>query len=174
MDKESQFKAIWQANRDRIYRVCCGYVRDEDVRQDLFQTVLLHVWESLETYRGDSQVGTWVFRITVNTCLGYLRTRRRQQNLWTQRGEDAGRVGNGLAPCPTEVCGMRDDLERLYICIHQLPPVERMLISLHLEEMGTEEMADVLGLSPDHVRVKIHRVKNVLRGIWERTGDGME
>jgi DNA-directed RNA polymerase specialized sigma24 family protein len=45
MDKESQFEAILEANRDRIYRICCCYVRDENVRQDVFQTVLREVWE---------------------------------------------------------------------------------------------------------------------------------
>jgi len=49
-----------------------------------------------------------------------------------------------------------------------------MLISLYLEEMSTEEIVDVLGLSADHVRVKIHRIKKALREIWERTSDGLE
>ncbi len=174
MDKESRFQAVLQANRDRIYRICCCYVRDEDVRQDVFQTVLLHLWESLETFQGQAQISTWIFRITVNTCLGHLRTHRREQRWLT---ETAGRVesaGVPSAPASAEICATRDELERLYDCLQQLPPVERLVVSLSLEEASAEEIADVLGVSPGHARVKLHRARQALRQIWERTSDGLE
>jgi RNA polymerase sigma-70 factor (ECF subfamily) len=174
MDKESQFKAILQENRDRIYRICCCYVRDENARQDVFQTVLMHVWESLETFQGGSQISTWIFRIAVNTCLGHLRAQRREQRMLTDIGGQAELAGVPIAPSPTETCGTRDDIDRLYDCICQLPPLDRMLVSLCLEEASTEEIADVLGISLGNARVKVHRAKKTLREIWERTGDGLE
>ncbi|MCU0916446.1 MAG: RNA polymerase sigma factor [Planctomycetes bacterium] len=174
MDQENQFRALLQENRDRIYRICCGYVRDENTRQDVFQTVLLHLWESLATFRGGSQVSTWIFRITVNTCLGYLRTQRREQRMRTEVEGQMQHAGVPVAPAPAETCQTRDDIGRLYDCIHQLPPVDRMLIALHLEEAGAEEMAEVLGITPGNARVRLHRAKTALLEIWERTGDGLE
>ena len=174
MDKESQFQTVLQGNSDRIYRICCCYVRDENVRQDVFQTVLLHLWESLETFQGGSQISTWIFRVAVNTCLGHLRTQRREQRLLAEVAGQAQRVGVPLSPSPTETCGTRDEIERLYQCIHQLPPLDRVLASLCLEEATTDEIAEVLGISLANARVKVHRVKKALRGIWERTDDGLE
>ncbi len=173
-DRESQFQAVLQANSDRIYRICCCYVRDESVRQDVFQTVLLHLWESLGTFQGGSQISTWIFRVTVNTCLGHLRTQRRQQQMWTEVVGQSQRAGVPLSPSPTETCGTRDEIERLYECIHQLLPLDRVLVSLCLEEATTDEIAEVLGISPANARVKVHRVKKTLREIWERAGDGLE
>jgi RNA polymerase sigma factor (sigma-70 family) len=121
MDKENQFKAVLQGNSDRIYRICCCYVRDENARQDVFQTVLMHIWESLETFKGGSQISTWVFRVTVNTCLGHLRAQRREQRILADVAEQAQLAGVPISPPPTETCGTRDDVERLYDCIHQLP-----------------------------------------------------
>ena len=100
MDKESQFQAVLQANSDRIYRVCCCYVRDENARQDVFQTVLLHLWESLETFQGGSQISTWIFRVAVNTCLGHLRTERREQRLLAEVAGQAQHAGVLLSPSP--------------------------------------------------------------------------
>lgn len=174
MDKESQFKAVLQVNSDRIYRICCGYVRDENARQDVFQTVLTHIWESLETFRGGSQISTWIFRVTVNTCLGHLRSQCREQKMRAEVGGRAERAGASFSPSPAETCGMRDEIERLYDCISRLPPLDRVLISLGLEEVDTEEIADVLGISPVNARVKMHRAKKALREIWERTSDGLE
>jgi len=174
MDNESQFQAVLQANSDRIYRVCCCYVRDENARQDVFQTVLLHLWESLETFQGGSQISTWIFRITVNTCLGYLRTQRREQRFLAEVSGQVERAGVRVSPASAETCATRDDIERLYDCLQQLPPLDRMVVSLSLEEASTEEIADVLGVSPGHARVKVHRAKKALREIWERTGDGLE
>jgi RNA polymerase sigma factor (sigma-70 family) len=174
MDKESQFQTVLLANSDRIYRICCCHVRDETMRQDVFQTVLLHLWESWETFQGGSQISTWIFRIAVNTCLGYLRTGRRGQRLLAQVAGQARLTGVPLSPSPTETCGTRDEIERLYECIHQLPPLDRVLVSLCLEEATTDEIAEVLGISPANARVKVHRVKKTLREIWERTDDGLE
>jgi RNA polymerase sigma-70 factor (ECF subfamily) len=174
MDKESQFGAALQANSDRIYRICCCYVRDENVRQDVFQTVLLHLWESLESFQGGSQISTWIFRVAVNTCLGHPRTERREQRLLAEVTGQTQRVGIPLSPSPTETCGTQDEIERLYECIHQLPPLDRLLVSLCLEEASTDEIAEVLGISPANARVKVHRVKKALREIWERTDDGLE
>jgi RNA polymerase sigma-70 factor (ECF subfamily) len=86
----------------------------------------------------------------------------------------ARRAGVPLSPSPTETCGTRDEIERLYDCIAQLPPLDRVLVSLCLEEVATEEAAEILGVSPVNARVKMHRAKKALREIWERTSDGLE
>ncbi len=164
-EKEVQFAATVEQHRDALYRICCGYVRDEADRQDIYQEVLIHIWKSLESFRGQSQLGTWLYRITVNTCLGWLRKeKRRSQMLERARAEQqvvaAGQEQNVARPAA-------DEVQQLYAHIAHLAPVDRLLVSLYLEGMDSAEMASVLGISEGNVRVKLHRIKNQLRDLWE-------
>ena len=165
-EKEAQFAAAIEQHRDALYRVCCAYVREEADRQDIFQEVLIHVWRSLDAFRGQSNLGTWLYRITVNTCLGWLRREKRRSQMLERAGEELQVVEASSAEPP--VPGREEDLQQLYAQIVQLPPVDRLLVSLYLEEMNTAQMAEVLGISEGNVRVKLHRIKNQLRETWEK------
>jgi RNA polymerase sigma factor (sigma-70 family) len=171
MDKDSIFRAAIESNKDRIYRVCCCYVSDEDERKDVYQDVLVHVWRSLESFEGRSDISTWIYRITVNTCFGYLRSEQRKRKVI-----DANvRIDDVDVPDETggEGTGRTDsDVRRLYGCIAKLPMLERTLVSLYLEELSTKQMSDVLGISEANVRVKLHRTKKVLKDLWEEEEHG--
>ena len=165
-EKEAQFAAAMEQHRDALYRVCCAYVRDEADRQDIFQEVLIHIWKSLDAFRRESHLGTWLYRVTVNTCLGWLRREKRRSQMLERAGEEQRVVAASSAEPPRP--GREEDLQQLYIRIAELPPVDRLLVSLYLEEMNTAQMAEVLGISEGNVRVKLHRIKNQLRETWEK------
>jgi RNA polymerase sigma-70 factor (ECF subfamily) len=165
-DKESLFADAVARHRDALYRVCCGYVRDEADRQDIYQEVLIHVWKSLDTFRGQSNLGTWIYRVAVNTCLGWLRReKRRYQMLERARQEQPPEDVLAEAQAPS---ASGEDLRRLYACVARLAPVDRVLVSLYLEELETAEIGAVLGISEGNVRVKLHRIKAQLRELWEK------
>ncbi len=168
MDKEQQFKQILEANQDRIYRICCCYLRDEEERRDVFQNVLLQVWKNLGTFAGRSSISTWLYRITVNVCLGHLRLAERRKHIFSE--EPAAENSLAIADLSAaEAPGEREhDLRRLYRCVQQLPDFEKTLVSLFLEDATTAEMAEVLGISEGNVRVKLHRVKKALKELWEK------
>jgi RNA polymerase sigma factor (sigma-70 family) len=173
MDKDSRFKAAIEPNRDRIYRLCCCYVSKEDERKDVYQEVLIHVWQSLDRFEGKSDISTWIYRIAVNTCLGYLRSEQRRRKLF----DDNSRVDEMDLPDRNwgEDSGQRDsDVQRLYACIGKLQPLDKTLVSLYLEELNTNEMAVVLGISEVNVRVKMHRIKKLLKDLWEEAGHGSQ
>ncbi len=165
-EKEAQFAAAIERHRDPLYRVCCAYVRDQADRQDIYQDVLIHIWKSLDTFRGQSSLGTWLYRVAVNTCLGWVRREQRRSQMleraWSERPAEATRVELGGSNTDTE------DVQQLYACIARLAPVDRLLVSLYLEEMESAEIGAVLGISDGNVRVKLHRIKNVLREMWEK------
>ena len=165
-EKEAQFAAAIEQQRDALYRVCCAYVRDEADRQDIYQEVLIHIWKSLDAFRQESHLGTWLYRVTVNTCLGWLRREKRRSQMLERAGEEQRVVAASSAEPPRP--GREEDLQQLYIRIAELPPVDRLLVSLYLEEMSTAQMAEVLGISEGNVRVKLHRIKNQLRETWEK------
>lgn len=171
MDKEARFRAAIEENKDRIYRICCCYVSAEDERKDVYQNVLINIWRSLDRFEGKSGIGTWIYRITVNSCLGHLRTEQRRRKMFEN---DPG-IDARIAPeadRPLEGMETSSDVQRLYACIDKLRPVERALVSLYLEEIDAREMAQILGISETNVRVKLHRIKKALREMWEEEYHG--
>ncbi len=165
-DKDAQFIAALEQHRDALYRVCCAYVRDEADRQDIYQEVLVHVWRSLDGFRGQSNLGTWMYRVAVNTCLGWLRHEKRRWRTLEKAGEEQLTALSSTGPSIESSPG--DAVRQLYACIARLSPVDRLLISLYLEEMQSAEIGPVLGLSEGNVRVKLHRIKDQLREMLEK------
>jgi RNA polymerase sigma-70 factor (ECF subfamily) len=171
MNKEIQFKAALEANKDRIYRICCCYVRDEVERGDVFQEVLIHIWEGLDRFEEKSQLSTWIYRIAVNTCLGHIRMQTRRRKVFDERSSI------DEATLPDDTSGeAAEEAEReiglLYDSINQLLPVEKTLVSLYLEDLSTEQMAEVVGISEGNVRVKLHRIKKKLKEMVEGDDHG--
>jgi RNA polymerase sigma-70 factor (ECF subfamily) len=169
IDKEARFRSVLDSNKDAIYRLCSCYVMDKDARQDVYQEVLVHLWKSLESFEGRSQLSTWVYRVTVNTCLGYLRAKKRRERVFD---DNAGVEADEIPDMSTGSEQTETDVAHLYVCIGLLDPVDRALISLFLEDVSTKEIAEILGISEVNVRVKLHRVKKNLKDIWERTDHG--
>jgi len=166
LEEEARFASAVEQHRDALYRVCCAYVRDESDRQDIYQEVLIHLWKSLDGFRGESNLGTWMYRVAVNTCLGWLRHEKRRCRLLERAREEQPAavpvMGTGSETNPDEA------VQRLYACVARLAPVDRLLVSLYLEEMPSAEIGAVLGISEGNVRVKLHRIKNQLREMMEK------
>jgi RNA polymerase sigma-70 factor (ECF subfamily) len=147
-----EYEKIITGHRDRIYRLCYSYCdRVEDV-QDLFQEALINVWKSLPKFRGESSVSTWIYRITINTALMHVRkdtTRRIRFTEYQPEFHDTSdETGRGS-----------ENAERLRKAIAQLPAADRMIMALVLEDSTYQEIAEVTGLTVNHVGVKINRIK---------------
>ena len=161
MEKESYYKEIIKLNRDRIYRICCGYVHNTDERNDVFQEIQINIWKSLDNFRGQASVSTWIYRITVNTCLSYLRTEQRRKRLIDR---DASESIDLLTEENIEESEeLKHLLDRLYRRITTLSPIDRAVISLYLEDVSSKESAEILGISEANVRVKLHRIRKALK-----------
>src|SRR5947208_102401 len=75
-ERERLFQELFAANRSRIQRLCYGYLGPGGDVDDLFQEVMINVWNSLPSFRGESRPSTWLYRIAVNTALIHRRKRR--------------------------------------------------------------------------------------------------
>jgi RNA polymerase sigma-70 factor (ECF subfamily) len=163
-EKERMFREVIANHRDRIYRLCCGYVKDRDERQDVYQEVLIHVWEGLERFDGRAQIGTWIYRIAVNTCFGFFRSEGRRLKVF-EPGYGEAALGVAEETADPEV-------EHLYRCIGLLAPADRVIVTLYLEDLSTAEIAGVLGTSEGNVRVRLHRVRRKLKELIEEESHG--
>ncbi len=172
MDKELHFKEILKENKDRIFRICCAYERDPDSRNDLYQEVLLNVWKSLDKFEGRSMISTWIYRIAVNTSLMHVKKESRLNSMKTGLDEnsiDIAETGTEEKERKIELGGQ---IEKLYLCINMLGKLERLIISMVLEDLSYKEIAEVTGLSPTNVGVKINRIKKELARLMEGAKNG--
>ncbi|NOU61273.1 RNA polymerase sigma factor [Marinifilum caeruleilacunae] len=149
------FNRLYKENYAKVYRLCLSYVSgNEALADDLAQEVFVKIWQKLDQFRNESQVSTWIYRITVNTCLMHLRKIKKSQEKITDQ------IPENLSSETED--GKDDRLQMLRACIQKLNEMGKILISLVLEEVPQKEIAEAVGLSNENVRVQIHRSKGKL------------
>ena len=153
--QESKFEAIYNANYSVVFRLCKGYTNGDEARsKDLAQEVFIKVWENLASFRNESSISTWIYRITVNTCLIELRNKKTvaiKPHLRHLEDSETNFTDH------SEV-----QLNQMHQCISNLKAENKSIILLELEGLPQKEIADIMGLSHETIRVRIHRIKNEL------------
>ncbi|WP_350293424.1 RNA polymerase sigma factor [uncultured Croceitalea sp.] len=155
-EKEETFKNIYHSNYDKVMRICIGYTAgNNDEAGDLTQEVFIKVWSSLDEFRNESKMATWIYRITVNTCLTRLRKlKKKVKNYDVESVIDV--------PQENETIDKEIMYEGLYNCINKLSETNRAIILLELEGLPQKEIAEVIGIKHEAIRTRIHRIKNEL------------
>ena len=121
---------------------------------DAAQEIFIKVWEKLETFRNESSVSTWIYRITVNTCLLYLRKSSSKKEIRT-----------AIQPqviSETDSNEKEEQLQQMYLCIQKLEETNKMIILMTLDGLSYQEIAEVIGITEEALRVRIHRIKKSL------------
>ena len=141
----------------KVVRASFALPADQD---DLFQDILLQLWISIPAFRGESKETTWIYRVAFNTML-----------VW-RRGESRRRKGHEnflkldvspqMQPSHTDSAHDVEIVNALQEAIRKLPKVEASLALMHLDGLSYREMADVLGISENHVGVKLNRIRKQL------------
>ena len=158
MDNEVASRKLHDEYRDRIYRMCCYYVSSEEDRKDLYQEVFHNIWKGLKSFREDSKLSTWAYRVTVNSALSFRASAR-------SRNETPAEYAEFMRSrrLPDERDVDEEAIDLLRGAIAELPLIDMILMSLVLEEASTREIAQTTGLTESNVRVRIHRSKEKLR-----------
>lgn len=149
-----EFKDIYNEYAPKIFRFCLGYINDRDKAQDITQETFLAVWQHLKDFRGDAGIGTWIFKIASNKCLRLIDNEKRQQAILKNLPVDQSLM--------IDESNEEDALVQLRNSIAQLPETDRLIIGLYLEDIAQEKIAEIMGMSHTNIRVKIHRIKNLL------------
>jgi RNA polymerase sigma factor (sigma-70 family) len=157
-DLEITFLEALEQNQEKLLRVCSVYAADPEEKKDLFQEVLINIWQAMPSFEGKSSISTWMFRITLNVCLrvqyNQERTRHRFQKI----------DGFVIENTPNDEANLEEQqrLKKLRKCIQKLNDAHRAVITLNLEELPYKEISEITGLSENHVAVMIKRVKEKL------------
>lgn len=153
-EKELEFNRIVKANKAAIFTVCYLFSKDQDEVNDLFQETLINLWRGFDGFQGKCDVKTWIWRVSLNTCLTFERKKKRRLdtlpltmdiNLFTDTDDDTRQV------------------QMLYRRINKLGMLDRAIILLWLENMSYEEIGEIIGISTKNVSVKLVRIKEQLK-----------
>ncbi len=146
-----EFLRLVEDHQGVVHKVVNLYADTTDDRKDLRQEILCQAWSAYPRFKGESKFSTWLYRISLNTALTFLK--KDKKNAFSDQIPDV----------PEPVRRNLDDVEQLRMAIKQLDMVDRLLINLHLEGYSNEEIAQFSGLSDGNVRVKLHRIKQKIQ-----------
>jgi len=153
-ERNSIFGEWIEAHKAILFKVARAYGATHSDRQDLFQEIALQVWNSVDAFRGDAAVTTWIYRVALNTALAWKRKEAKHG-----RGRQDLEMETGLL---TSSPGRDPRLGWIYRQIGELDEVNRSLALLMLDGFSYREMSEILGLSESNVGVKINRIKSAL------------
>jgi RNA polymerase sigma-70 factor (ECF subfamily) len=160
--EEQKFINLINLHQGLIHKVCFMYEQDPDCRNDLFQEIVLQLWKSFHTFRGEAKITTWMYRIALNTAIsGY---RRQTRHIKT---EDLKEMHFNISENYTSE-EREEDFQRLQSAIRQLSEIERAMIMLALDEVSYEEIAETIGITQNNVRVRMNRIREKLKKIMSK------
>ena len=140
-------------------RLAAGYEADPERRHDLRQDIHLQLWRSFEVFDGRCSLKTWTFRVAHNTAVSYV-NRERRKNAGFVSLEEIERTAPSQDREPD--IDRQRALHRLSQFIRQLKPLDRQIMISYLEDMDMATIAEITGLTPANVGMKIHRIKSIL------------
>lgn len=152
--KEEEFAHVVKAYKSTIYSVCYMFSSDKDEVADLFQETLIHLWLGFDKFRGESKLETWIYRVTMNTCISDNRKKKR-------RGE---RVPLTM---DIDLFADQDDdtlqVKMLYDRIQKLGLADRAIVMLWLNNLSYEDIGQIMGITANNVSVKLVRIREKLK-----------
>ena len=151
--KEKEFEKIVKEHKNTIYTVCFMFSKDADEVNDLFQETLINLWQGFSNFKGESAIRTWIWRVSLNTCISSERKKNKLQtvplsmdiNLYEDTDEDSRQI------------------QMLYSRINHLKPFDRAIVLLWLDNLSYDEIAAIVGISVKNVSVRLVRIKEELK-----------
>lgn len=168
---EETFKHIIAKHNGILYKIARSYAAEKVDFDDLYQEILIQLWNSFARFEGKAKISTWIYRVALNTALTFTKKKKRKPHTtevtdWIINTADEG---------PDQLVfeqQQQQKVDLLYHCINELPKEERALILLHLDGKSYEESADIMGITSNYVGVKIMRIKKRLFKLLSEKGYG--
>lgn len=157
---ESNFRRLLQDHKSTIYSVCYMFSQDHDEVEDLFQETLINLWSGLDKFEGRSGIGTWVWRIALNTCITSDRKKKKRVDTVPLTIDRDFYDEDSVENRQTKLLHQR---------ISRLQPFDRAIVLLWLENMSYDDIATIVGISTKAVGVRLVRIREQLKNMNENT-----
>ena len=158
---EHRFLELVNENRNRILRVCRVYAWNAADQDDLYQEILFQIWRGLPDLKEKQFANTWLYRVAINTAISFVR-KRASRSERVVHFEHADLTRTIESQQTTEENPDDDRIASLYNAIYKLNPIEKALVTLFLEDLTYEQIAEATGISANNVGVILHRAKKKL------------
>lgn len=149
-----RFAAITASQGNLIASLCLSFARTREEFEDMRQDALLNIWNGLASFRAESAASTWVYRVTLNTCVSY----KRRSRVSERQAEAFDEFYRDLYEDVSD-----EDQERyklMYRLIASLRPVDRSIMLLWLDDNTYDEIAEVMGLTREAVAARLKRARD--------------
>ena len=150
---EREFEQLVKKHKNTIYTVCFMFSKDSEEVNDFFQEVLINIWQGLPSFKGQSKMETWIWRISLNTCISCERKKKK----------------NATVPLTMDVDFFEDkdadaqQVRMLYDRVHRLKPFDRAIVLLWLEGIAHDEIAAIVGITTSNVATRLFRIREQLK-----------
>lgn len=169
---ETIFQKWLEEYRGIIIKVTRSFARSPADAAELEQELQLQLWISVRTYVGQAKPSTWIYRVCLNTALTWRRgTTRREKRI--EPNADISLLATDTAS-PVDRINEREMLEKLYAAIQALPDFDRALVLLSLDELPYRDIAEITGLTENHVGVALTRARKRLATLLKGVTDELE
>lgn len=177
-DQEA-FAQLVQQYEKPIYNLCLRMVGNPDDAQDLAQEAFLKAWRGLQFYKFEAAFSTWLYRLTSNVCIDFLRQQKRRPTtsltVGDEEDENAELEIQDHRPLPEEQMVQQEKQKAVTDAMNQLDDEFRMLLTLRvMEERSYEQIAEIMDLKVGTVKSRISRAREKLRRILAKSGNNFE
>jgi RNA polymerase sigma-70 factor (ECF subfamily) len=155
MNIEAEFSQIYDTHAPKVFRLCLGYASgDEALAKDWQEETFIKVWNHRNSFKAESSISTWIYRIAINTCLGDLRKPKKAIRL----NEEAMNTNESdVDNSKTEL-----QLKKMYECVGKLTPINKAIVLLELEDIPQATIAEMQGMAHGALRTRLNRIKKSL------------
>lgn len=157
---EKDFLEKINTHKGIIYKVSKIYCDIPEDRNDLFQEIILQLWKSVKSFKGESEFSSWMYRVALNTAIVFFKKESKHKNIAADSLPDAEEYNPDID----------DQLQYFYKAIKSLNKIDKALILLYIEGYSGKEIAATLGISEVNTRVKTNRAKKQLKEIIKAQG----
>ncbi|MGX9985423.1 RNA polymerase sigma factor [Chryseobacterium sp. POL2] len=154
--KQKEFSQLIKNNQGLIIKVSRLYTNSIEDEQDLFQEIVLQLWRSYDSFKGNSKISTWMYRVALNTAITLFRKKTK-----SPLTDELDEVHFNYKQDEDEE--KQAQISLLYKVIKLLPNVERAIVMMYLDDVSYKEIAETLGITEVNARVKMNRLKKTLK-----------
>lgn len=154
-ERHRLFREVMESHAGLVARICFSFATGEVEYDDLRQEAWLNIWRGLDSWRAESRMSTWIYRVTFNSCISALRSR-------ALRGTEGAASLDFVADVIDADAAARAEVEYLHSLIARLPAGDKAIIIMWLDEYSYEDIAHVTGLPRNTVATRLRRIKEKL------------
>jgi RNA polymerase sigma-70 factor (ECF subfamily) len=166
----AEFAVLYETHSQQVYYLALRLLGDPTQAQDATHDVFIKAWRNLSNFRGDADVRTWLYRITLNHCSN-LRSSWHARNVHTQTDDSVIENAAGAADSPFRDVEMNELGQRIRVALDEIPEEYRVLILLVADQdLSYEQVAQLTHQTADAVRGKLHRARKAFTTAFRKTG----